>query len=206
MLTNDLFSSFLGENFEVFDEQEQQDPSFGVNVKFKAEKLRRSPRVRLDRKLRSKMEVKILMETSINAGNFDFITPKMQKELQLAANLNTTKLEKLSEKSSCYRNSLVKVRTTDLNEESRILFHTPAESWSKIDDDQKIKMQIQSIFDKMTTIKFLFPPLTGKCFEPTKNFYQLLVSVESGIVKEWISIIYFIYVKYLYFNKFHMHH
>ena len=188
MLTNDLFSSFLGENFEVFDEQEQKDPSFGVNIKFKTEKLRRSPRVRLDRKLRSKMEVKILMETSINAGNFDFITPKIQKELQLAANLKTTELEKFSEKSSCYRNSLVKVRTKDLNEESQILFYTPAENWSKIDDDRKIKMQIQSVFDKMTTIKFLFPPLTGKCFEPTKNFYQILVSVESGIVEEWIII------------------
>ena len=188
MLTNDLFSSFLGENFEVFDGQEQRDPSFGVNIKFKAEKLRRSPRIRLDRKLRSKMEVKILMETSINAGNFDFITPKIQKELQLAANLNTTKLEKFSEKSSGHRNSLVKVRTKDLNVESQILFYTPAEKWSTIDHDQKIKMQIQSVFDKMTTIKFIFPPLTCKGFEPTKNFHQLLVSVESGIVEEWILI------------------
>lgn len=188
MLTNDLFSSFLGENFEVFDEQEQQDPSFGVNIKFKSENLRRSPRIRLDRKLRSKMEVKILMETSINAGNFDFITPEIQKELQLAATLNTTKLEKFSEKSSGYRNSLVKVRAKDLNAESRILFNTPAENWSKIDDDQEIKMQIQSVFEKMTTIKFLFPPMANKCFQPTKNFYQLLVSVESGIVEEWIII------------------
>ena len=132
------------------------------------------------------MEVKILMESSIKAGNFNFVTPEIQKELQLAADFKQLTLEKLSENSSPYRNSLIKIKSS-LNEDKHLkLLQTADENLTTIDGSD-VKIQVQAAFEKMTTIKFFFPPMSSKNLEASEPFRQILIMVEQGNIQARVS-------------------
>ena len=189
----------LTESFFEAMERKTSSGSFGFQVETDRDHItvpkskhevvvRRSKRVRLTGKTRYLADMKMLMETSISKGDFNFTNDTMAKEFRIAAEFDSICSQRFSAHSPLtdYRNPIVKVNGKNGVVVNATLFHSASEAQLRemdtgdlVDRPNDVAMRIISSHRDVTIGEFHFGPL-GKKTSVSTGSSELYCTVSNG--------------------------